>query len=289
MSYVSSPTIRIVIVFVIIIVFIIDSHYVRSQHSLGRPPLHLPPSPLVTFGLNICILGWLFKSLRILRHNTRLVCYCWRKFTGDFELILKFDSYLQTTVCTRTTEVFILSQSNFQRVLGLRNGSRILELLLEKSFLRLRCRLSTVNGLERRLPILGTLLKITEEYRNSLLQHPRGPRFDVEERLKELDLRRSRVSNRTMADLYRDYIPSHGLLVDQFGRGTVFDRIRRQEKMRRNQKQKMQESFASASEARVRRRIERAGSLDTASDISNRTIVRKKPSRGKFSDYESSK
>lgn len=190
--------------------------------------------------------------------------------------MLKFDTYLQTTACTGTTQVFILSQSNFQRVLSLKNGSRVLELLLERAVLRLRCRLSTVNGLELRLPLLGRLLKITEEYRNSVMQRPRGPRLDVEERLRELDLRRSRVGNRTLTDFYRDYIPGHGLLVDQFGRGTVFDRIQRQERMRRYQKS-------------IQR--DRAESPDTASDIRHRTTIRirNKSSRRKSSNKESSK
>lgn len=137
---------------------------------------------------------------------------------GDIEVFLDLDTYLQTAICTQRTEVLVLELKHYERLLVKRNP-RTIESMKENLELRIQSRMS--KHVEKSIPLLKILLAKAEEY-NEMRQHQIEARMSamVEKPVKQ---------TKSIADTFESFVPPRGALIDIYGPGTVFYRIRQRE------------------------------------------------------------
>lgn len=134
------------------------------------------------------------------------------------EVLLDLDTSVQTAICTQKTDVLVMELKHFERLLVKRNP-RTIENLKEGLELRLKSRIS--KHLEKTVPILRVLLTKAEEY-NALRQQQIEARMNAN---KEKEGKHSK----TISETFDSFVPQQGALIDQYGPGTVFYRIRQRE------------------------------------------------------------
>lgn len=147
--------------------------------------------------------------------------------SGDIEVMMDLKTYLQNAVCSQRTEILQLEIRHFDRLVQ-RRHQRTLDMMKEDLVMRLGCRLST--RLTSVIPLLSILVD-------------RAEAFAVQRR-RQIEARRSTAavavaptkrvprSTRTLSDVYGSFVPNRGALVDLYGPGTVFHRIRQRDERR---------------------------------------------------------
>jgi hypothetical protein len=135
------------------------------------------------------------------------------------EVFLDLETYMQSAVCTQKTEVLVLELKHYERLLVKRNP-RTIESMKENLELRIQSRMS--KHLEKSIPLLKVLLSKAEEY-NEIRQQ------QIEARMSAV-VEKPTKQTKTMADTFESFVPPRGALIDMYGPGTVFHRIREREK-----------------------------------------------------------
>ena len=138
--------------------------------------------------------------------------------SGDIEVLLDLDSYLQTSLCTQRTEVLVLEMKHYERLLIKRNP-RTIEAMKGDLELRLKSRIN--KHLEKSVPVLKNLFAKAEEYNVQRQQQ-------VEARHNAGQEKHSKHP-KTMGETFDSFVPPQGALIDMYGPGTVFYRIRQRE------------------------------------------------------------
>ena len=134
---------------------------------------------------------------------------------------------MQTIVATQRTEVLLLEMKHFERLLLKRHPSTI-EAMKSSLELKLQARHSQL--LIRHVPLLTSLLEMARNF-NAQLKHKSQVRItDQTKTTKDGKL------SKKNSDKFDSFIPSRGALVDIYGHGTVFHRIREREKNVRKKK-----------------------------------------------------
>ncbi|KAL4225729.1 hypothetical protein ACF0H5_016418 [Mactra antiquata] len=151
------------------------------------------------------------------QHKTTELCVIGAiELIGDLEMEFGLSSYAQTTQCTEAAEVFILDQSNYERLIEKRNPQS-LDLMRDSLHEKLALRMSWAQ--DANLPLLKYFLyKLDERKRHEML--------------RQRDYSRKRDIRETI-DYWRSGKLHHGPLIDQFGPGSVFYTIRMRAKSRR--------------------------------------------------------
>ena len=147
-------------------------------------------------------------------------------FSGDFEVLLEMDTYMQTALCTQKTEVLVLEMKHYERLLVKRNP-RTIENMKEGLELRLKSRVS--KHVEKCCPIFKTLQIKAEEY-NEQKKLQSEARMNAHEKPQK--------HTKTMQEVFDSFVPPRGPLIDLYGPGTVFHHIREREKAKRMRQQK---------------------------------------------------
>lgn len=151
-------------------------------------------------------------------HADVAACYI-ADCAGDMEVFLDLETYMQTAVCAQKTEVLVLELKHYERLLVKRNP-RTIESMKENLEIRIQSRMS--RHLEKSIPLLRILLTKTEEY-NEIRQQ------QIEARMTAVHVEKPVKQNRSMADSFESFVPPRGALIDIYGPGTVFYRIRQRE------------------------------------------------------------
>lgn len=139
---------------------------------------------------------------------------------------MELRTYLQTAVCTQKTEVLLLELRHFER-LFLRRHPRTVDMMKEDLTVRLGCRMSS-NRLTNVVPVLSCLIENAESYvrckRRQTVARSTAVAVSVEPNKTK--------QNRTSSEFYEKFVPLQGALIDLYGPGTVFHRIRQREQTR---------------------------------------------------------
>ena len=134
---------------------------------------------------------------------------------------------MQTIVATQRTEVLLLEMKHFERLLLKRHPSTI-EAMKSNLEIKLQTRHSQL--LIRHVPLLTSLLEMARNF-NAQLKHKSEVRTtDQTKTTKDGKL------GKKLSDKFDSFIPSRGALVDIYGHGTVFHRIRERDKNARKKK-----------------------------------------------------
>ena len=139
------------------------------------------------------------------------------------EVLLDLDSYMQTAICTQRTEVLVLELKHWERLLIKRNP-RTIESMKDELDLRLMSRIKSKH-VEKTVPLFTQLLGKVREYLEHKKQQNEARNSDRYEKHTR--------GTKTVAETFKDFIPTQGALIDIGGEGTVFHYIREREKRRK--------------------------------------------------------
>lgn len=140
---------------------------------------------------------------------------------------------MQTAICTQKTELLILEMKHYERLLVKRNPKTV-ELMREGLDLRLGSRINKHS--EKAIPLLKALCCKAEEYMEQKQQQN-------EARLQSMHQQHSAKHHKTISQSFESFVPPRGALIDMYGPGTVFHRIREREKTRQLKLQKKKNMF----------------------------------------------
>lgn len=158
------------------------------------------------------------KALVIKTEREIFIYFFPRIYAGDMEVFLELETYMQTAVCAQRTEVLVLELKHYERLLVKRNP-RTIELMKANLELRIQSRMS--RHLEKSIPLLKIMLTKAEEY-NEIRQQ------QIEARMNTV-VEKPAKQTKSMADTFESFVPPRGALIDIYGPGTVFYRIRQRE------------------------------------------------------------
>lgn len=139
---------------------------------------------------------------------------------------MELRTYLQTAICTQKTEVLHLELRHFER-LFLRRHPRTVDMMKEDLTVRLGCRMSS-SRLTSVVPILPCLIENVEKYVRRKHRQTVARRTAVAVSVEPIPAKQ----NRTISEFYEKFVPLQGALIDIYGPGTVFHRIRQREQIR---------------------------------------------------------
>ena len=150
---------------------------------------------------------------------------------------MELETYMQTAICTQKTEVLILEMKHYERLLVKRNP-RTIENMKDELDLRLQTRISRHN--ENAIPLLKCLCLKAEQYiEQKQIQNEARQNIGVHGD-------RNAKHHKSMSESFDSFVPPRGALVDMYGPGTVFHRIREREKARQLKIQKSRKMFGGA-------------------------------------------
>ena len=142
---------------------------------------------------------------------------------------MDMDTYMQTATCTQRTEVLVLEMKHYERLLVKRNPKTI-QTMKECLDVRLYSRM---HQHEDQMPLFKFLFQDVIEF--TAMAHEQS-RARHNRRSKASDPEKVKHHRRTVAEYFASFIPPPGALVDIYGPGTVFHRIREREKARLDKK-----------------------------------------------------
>ena len=146
---------------------------------------------------------------------------------------MDFPTYMQTAICTQRTEVLVLEMKHYERLLVKRNPKSI-ENMKSGLDIKLKTRLSQL--LVRHVPIFETLVHMVEDFQIQMKQQKTAR---IQDKNKEAR------SSKKLSESFDSFIPPRGALVDLYGAGTVFHRIRERDQARKKRKMQKSGRFAS--------------------------------------------
>jgi hypothetical protein len=147
---------------------------------------------------------------------------------GDMEVLLDMDTFMQTAICNQKTKVLILEMKHWERLLLRRNPQTVDQI---KYAMELKARIRMNQALENVVPLFKYVIKRGKELRDDRLSYA------------QRELRRARGESFTL--------PPRGAVIDLFGPGTVFYRIRKREKAREKRNKAIQRVKDTSSNPRV--------------------------------------
>ena len=153
--------------------------------------------------------------------------------SGDIEILMDLETNMQTAICTQKTELLILEMKHYERLLAKRNP-KTLEMMREGLDLRLHSRINRHS--DKAMPLLKVLCNKVEEYVEQKQQQ-------TEARMQSMHQQHSAKQHKTMSQSFDSFVPPRGPLIDMYGPGTVFHRIREREKARQLKLQKKKNMF----------------------------------------------
>lgn len=157
------------------------------------------------------------RSPQVPRHAIEVCNLGAFEIIGDLEAVVDLPTYCYTVKCTQESEVFLLDQKNYDRLIEKRNP-KVIDIFKESVREKYRLRLSWLPNKE--LPLIRYFLYQLRE----------------EERSK-----RDRPLKTTVREPVQDWSVSNlkkGPLIDMFGPGSVFFLIRMKEKQRQLEKER---------------------------------------------------
>ena len=154
---------------------------------------------------------------------------------GDVEVLFELPTYIQTIVSTQRTEVLVLEMKHFERLL-LRRHPKSIEAMKSNLEIKLKTRHSQL--LIRHVPILATLLEMARSFNAQL---------DYQTQARTTELTKGTEVPKRLSEKFDSFIPSRGALVDIYGQGTVFHRIRERD-MKMKKKKPMKPSGLPATD-----------------------------------------
>lgn len=149
---------------------------------------------------------------------------------------------MQTAMCTQRTEVLLLEMKHFERLLVKRNP-RTIDLMKKGLELKISSRISS--QISRQVPLLRFLSVKIAEYFDQKQQV-------TEARAKAKENKNNKPQSKKLSDSYNSFIPVKGPLIDQYGPGTVFHRIRKRQKAKAKQNARYGNAAQSTSSLRTR-------------------------------------
>ena len=136
------------------------------------------------------------------------------------EILLDLGAYMETTICATKVEVLFLEMKHYERLLLKRNPQAI-DAMRENLELRMRSR--TSKHMEKVVPMMTYVINKAHEL-NERRQEQNGI-------IKRTQKSTPEKTIRSAAD-FDLFVPPYGALIDMFGPGTVFYRIRQRENQR---------------------------------------------------------
>lgn len=151
-------------------------------------------------------------------------------FSGDIEVLMGQDTYMQTAMSTQRTELLVLEMKHYERLL-LKRNPRSIESMKENLELRLLSR--TSKHLDKHVPLLKCLLCKAEEYNQQKQQQS--------EARQNANHEKAGKQAKTLAASFDSFLPPRGPVIDERGPGTVWYRIneRYHAKAKKQQKRQM--------------------------------------------------
>ncbi|XP_064619879.1 uncharacterized protein LOC135483173 isoform X2 [Lineus longissimus] len=146
---------------------------------------------------------------------------------GDMEVLLDMDTFMQTAVCNQRTKALVLEMKHWERLLVRRNPQTVDQI---KHAMALKAQSRMNPALENVVPLFKYVIKRGKELRDDRLSHA------------QRELRRARMESFTL--------PPRGALIDLFGPGTVFYRIRKREEAREKRSKAIQQVKETSSHSR---------------------------------------
>ena len=139
------------------------------------------------------------------------------------EVLFAMQTFMQTVVATQKSELLFLETKHIERLL-LKRHPRTVESMKSDLEIKLQARKSQL--LDRDIPLISRLVSLAEQF-NALL----------ESRTSDSNKRAASEArpSRKLSDDYERFIPARGALVDIYGEGTVFHRIRERDKAKKKE------------------------------------------------------
>ena len=154
--------------------------------------------------------------------------YCSDLFLlGDVEVLFDLPSYMQTIVSTQRTEFLLLEMKHFERLLLKRHPTSIESM---KSSLEIKLKSRHSQLLIRNVPLLKSLLEIARTFNAQRQLKSQGRTTE------QIKAAKPGKFSKAATDKFDSFIPSRGALVDIYGHGTVFHRIRERDKYARKKR-----------------------------------------------------
>lgn len=162
-------------------------------------------------------------------------------FPGDIEVLMDMDTSLQTAKCTQKTEVLVLEMKHYERLLVKRNPKTIKTM---KKCLDLRLKSRMIKH-EDQLPLFELLYNEVLEFTATSegQSHARHAAKGGGDHKTQGD--KSSNQRKTVEEYFQSFIPPPGALIDMYGPGTVFHRIREREKTKLLKKKGGKQQFAT--------------------------------------------
>ena len=136
---------------------------------------------------------------------------------------------MQTIVSTQRSDVLLLELKHFERLL-LRRHPKSIEGMKSSSEIKLKTRHSQL--LIRHVPILAILVEMARNFNAQLEYQTQVRTTELAKTTKDVKLPKK------LSDKFDSFIPSRGALVDIYGQGTVFHRIRERDRVRKKKTSK---------------------------------------------------
>ncbi|KAI0226631.1 hypothetical protein LSAT2_022920 [Lamellibrachia satsuma] len=136
-------------------------------------------------------------------------------------MALDLKTYLQTVTATQKCDLYALDMKNYERLVARRNPKTIVE-LRELAAMKLTLRMQRFH--DNQLPLLKTLV---------FHMRRRGDR-------KQQQQRKRRIDADIGVPLASDGLPARGPIIDQYGPGTVYYRLKMREKAQREHRERLQ-------------------------------------------------
>ncbi|CAH1803174.1 unnamed protein product, partial [Owenia fusiformis] len=190
----------------------IQKHISRKNNSTGVDTSKESVDDEKQVGCGVTVIqrrreGYVAAEQRVHNRQTEL-CYIGpQEAIDDTEVAMDLTTYAHSACCTQDTEVFFLNLKNYERLVVKRNN-RTVQLLKDSIETKLKCRLSRLADFQ--IPLLRYLYF----------------------KLKSRDMLMT-LKNEVEDNHMTKFDPPRGPMVDQFGPGSVFHRIRMRDKRRR--------------------------------------------------------
>jgi len=138
---------------------------------------------------------------------------------GDTEMSLDLKTYLQTVTATQKCDLYALDMKNYERLVARRNPKTIDD-MRELAAMKLSLRMQRFH--DNQLPLLKTLV------------------FHMRRRGERKQQRKRRLDADFGLPLGSDGLHQRGPLIDQYGPGTVYYRVKMREKAQKEQRERLQ-------------------------------------------------
>lgn len=161
-----------------------------------------------------------FRKKKPSKKQTQEVCLLGVNQTvGDVEVLLDLPTFVQTSITTQRSEVLVLEMRHFERLLTKRNPKTI-DVMRQDLEWKLISRMSKY--LLRHVPLFRFIISKAEEYNRIKAEKMEARHNNKEEKIKAPP---AGVN-------FDSFIPPRGPVIDLYGPGTVFHRIRQKENER---------------------------------------------------------